>query len=79
MNFKIKVSKSVSPESSFVESITLENDMVTVKMKNRKTLYHYNLDENAKNAIASIKNGVSAGRAYNRFLRGKSVAKTLFH
>jgi len=79
MKFSVKVTKSVNPPSSFVESITIDGDIATVKMKNRSTLYHYQLDKGTREAIASIDRGTSAGQIYNQFLRGKSVAKTVYN
>ena len=78
MNFKFKFSKSVTPSSSFVERITIENDSVVVKMKNRPTLYHYPATKEIVNAIKCIDDKMTAGKVYNKYLRGKSVAKTVF-
>ena len=79
MKLKLKITKSLKPNSSCVDEITLEGNTVIVKMKNSNTLYHYNADSSSKNAIISIQDGMSAGKIYNQFFRGKSVAKTVFY
>ena len=78
MKTKIKVSKTSSHPSSFLDTITVEGDVATIKMKNRATLYHYHLTPDIRKALKSIDEGISAGTVYNKYFRGKSFAKTIY-
>ena len=78
LNFRINLIKTINtPKSSFIESMVIEGKKVTVKMKGRKTLYHY---EPSSEVIAIIRHSSteSYGRIYNQYLKGTSVAKTVY-
>jgi hypothetical protein len=74
---KVKITNVIKPKSHFIESIEIDGGTVTVKMKNRKTLYHY---QPSKEVIALIKKAdtESYGHLYNTYLKGHSISKTVF-
>lgn len=79
MKTRMKIIKELKPNSSFVESISVEGNIATVKMQGRDTLYHYLVDDVTKSAIKAIeRHNVSAGTVFNRFIRKNPIAKTVY-
>ncbi len=76
---KIEVVKTttIAPESSFVETITVEGTNVNVKLRNNR-IYHYEVSpELAKQIVRAGKKNSSMGQVFNKWRRGSSVAKTI--
>jgi hypothetical protein len=77
MKTRITLTKTITPQSSFVKQITLlGKDKVLVELQNKK-IYHYNVTPQiVKEIKRRARRNQSMGAAFNELLRGDSVAKT---
>jgi hypothetical protein len=76
-NIAVVKTTTITPESSFVKTITVEGTNVNVKLQNDR-IYHYEVSpELAKQIIKQAKDKKSMGKVFNKWLRGNSVAKTI--
>ena len=80
MGYNLNITKSVKPDSSFVDSITLDGNIASIKFKNNKNVYHYQVDAEIKNMISRVgsPNALTAGQIFNRHIKNKIVAKTVY-
>lgn len=81
MGYNLNITKSVKPDSSFVDSIVLDGGIATIKFKNTNNVYHYQVDNGIKQMISKIgaPNALTAGEIFNRHIKHKIVAKTVYY
>ncbi len=67
-------------DSSFIQSIVVNNDLVEVRMKrNPKIVYVYRVNSKVRNRLDStMQNGGSLGRFFNKYLKGHEVYRTIY-
>jgi hypothetical protein len=72
--------KSTSSKSSFIKSMTISGDVVNVIMtRDLKTTYTYKPTQAGMVAIKNvIKTKGSLGSAYNSYLKGREVSRTIY-
>jgi len=82
----VKVSKAskanvaIKSGSSFIAKLIIDSDLVNVVMsRNPKIVYSYKLKKSGLSAISKvIASGGSLGEAYNKYIKGNEVSRTIY-
>jgi hypothetical protein len=76
---EFKKKQVIVPEKSFIQEIVIDKNIAEVTMHDRPTIYTYPISDNVKSdLIAAGKNGLSIGKIFNQYMRGKLLSKTMF-
>lgn len=77
--FNLFRKRSFNFDSSFIKSIEFDGNVVRVTFQKKPTIYNYEVDNVLRKfLVRSLQEGQSAGKVYNKFLKGHSVSKTVF-
>jgi hypothetical protein len=76
---EFKRKQVIVPENSFISEIVIDKNIAEVTMHDRSTIYTYPISDNVKSDLISAgKNGLSIGKIFNQYMRGRLLSKTTF-